>query len=118
MLILPLDSFIPYDPLLFSDWPQVAALLVIILGLILWKYLGELVKNTRDVKNTLTTNNGGSHVKDQFDRLESDVKSLTASVKTLEVSLGQHITWSEDYVKDNERKLKQLSIGRRIFFWH
>lgn len=114
MYKLPLETWNPLD---FSRWEQVAALLIIVVGGIIWRYLYRLEKlaqqnqliaqEARDiaeqgkvvaqegkvladearsssaaVRETLTTNNSGSHLKDQFDRLEDKVDALIELIES------------------------------------
>lgn len=98
------------DPLAFDSWVQVAALAVLVLGAIFYKKLDSKAKSTQEdvakIVSTLTTNNSGSHIKDQLDRIETEQKSQA-------LTLSEHIKWSEEFVSgrfaDVEDALEQYS---------
>jgi flagellar motor component MotA len=81
----------PIDPLAFDNMFQIFALLIIVVGGIAFKWLGDKTKQGNEdvakVLSTLTTNNSGSHIKDQLDRLESGMKASTTA-------LEEHIKWA------------------------
>ena len=73
--MIPLETAV--DPLAFESWEQITALLIIVTGGIAWKWLSSMSSHQKatgetvdQIKSTLTTNNGGSHIKDQLDRIE------------------------------------------------
>lgn len=117
--MIPLETAI--DPLSFENWIQIAALLIIVSGGITWKWLstvGAKQKETGDtvdeIKKTLTTNNGGSHIKDQLDRIEK-VQARQAELMAADSQkLADHITWSEGYVRETKELLDQLPCQERM----
>lgn len=94
---------LPIDPLAFTDPIQLAALAILVVGYLLYRWINTLraetaavaedVKATRD---TLTTNNSGSHVKDSLDRIETSLGALTATVAGIDARL----TEVEDEITD------------------
>lgn len=92
--MLPLDGVGDYVDitLIVNPW-QAVVVTAAIFALLIWPGLSARQSSKR-VEGTLTTNNGGSSVKDQLDRVE---KSLT-----------DHITWSEGYVAETAAKLSAL----------
>lgn len=70
----------PTDPLVdistVLTWPQATVAVFMILCVLVVPQIGAWIQARRsasavnDVKKTLTTNNGGSHVKDSLDRIE------------------------------------------------
>ena len=115
----PLETAI--DPLAFDSWVQIAALLIIISGGVTWKWLstvGAQQKETGDtvdeIKKTLTTNNGGSHIKDQLDRIEKVQAEQAKLMAADSQKLADHLTWSEDYVKETKELLDQLPCQERV----
>lgn len=117
----PLETAI--DPLSFKSWIQIAALLIIVSGGITWKWLstfGAKQKETGDmvdeIKKTLTTSNGGSHIKDQLDRIEHVQLEQAKLMAADSQKLLDHLIWSEGYVKETKKLLEalpcELKIGR------
>ncbi|NGN92643.1 hypothetical protein G5C66_07815 [Nocardioides sp. KC13] len=72
-----------------STWMQVVVVIAVLgyLAFKAWLDSGR-TKQTNDavtaLEATLTTNNGGSHVKDQLDRIEASVGDLAERVTVLE----------------------------------
>lgn len=73
-----------------ATWPQAIVAVALIVGVLFVPQLGAYVQARRsasavnDVRQTLTTNNGGSHVKDSLDRIEVALSALTGRVDALE----------------------------------
>ena len=115
----PLETGV--DPLAFDNWVQIAALLIIISGGITWKWLstvGAKQKETGDtvdeIKKTLTTNNGSSHIKDQLDRIEKIQLEQAKLMAADSQKLVDHIIWSEGYVKDVTDRMDGLTCQQRV----
>ena len=120
----PLETAI--DPLSFKSWIQIAALLIIVSGGITWKWLstmdvkqketGEMVD---EIKKTLTTTNGGSHIKDQLDRIEKIQLEQAKLMAADSQKLLDHLVWSDVYVRETKELLEslpcELKIGRHYF---
>lgn len=72
---MPADDLVDVTAVL--TWPQAVVAVVLILAVLVWPTIAGWVQARRaasavnDVKRTLTTNNGGSHVKDSLDRIEA-----------------------------------------------
>ena len=122
--MIPLETSI--DPLAFDSWVQIAALMIIISGGVTWKWLsivGAKQQETGDtvdeIKKTLTTNNGGSHIKDQLDRIEKVQAEQAKLMAADSQKLDDHLAWSEGYVKETKELLEslpcELKIGRHYF---
>ena len=69
-----------YDPLSFARWEQVAALLIIVLGFLGWKFISDMNKTLNKTKEiaentekSLHETNGGHNVKDQLNKLENSL---------------------------------------------
>lgn len=97
-----------YDPLAFQSWPQVTALLILVAGFVIVKWLGtlkEAQKQTGEkvdkLVTTVTMPNGGSSVKDQLNRLE-------AGQKDLKEKFDGHVAWSQSYVAEAEERIATL----------
>ena len=122
--MIPLDS--GFDPLAFESWEQITALLIIVTGGIVWKWLSSMSsrqKETGDtvdeIKSTLTTNNGGGHIKDQLDRIEKVQLEQAKLMAADSQKLLDHLIWSESYVNETKELLEslpcELKIGRHYF---
>lgn len=115
----PLETAI--DPLSFESWIQIAALLIIVSGGVTWKWLStvgakqkETGETVDEIKKTLTTNNGGSHIKDQLDRIEM-VQARQAELMAADSQkLSDHMEWSAEYVRNTEERLDGLYCQQRI----
>ena len=122
--MIPLETAV--DPLAFESWEQITALLIIVTGGIVWKWLSSMSsrqKETGDtvdeIKSTLTTNNGGGHIKDQLDRIEKVQLEQAKLMAADSQKLLDHLIWSESYVKETKELLEslpcELKIGRHYF---
>ena len=118
--MIPLETGV--DPLAFDNWVQIAALLIIISGGITWKWLstvGARQKETGDtvdeIKKTLTTSNGGSHIKDQLDRIEKVQLEQAKLMAADSQKLLDHIVWSEGCVKDTTDRIDGLTCQQRVW---
>ena len=117
--MIPLESTL--DPLSFESWIQIAALLILVSGGITWKWLstmdvkqketGEMVD---EIKKTLTTNNGSSHVKDQLDRIEKIQSEQAKLMAADSQKLIDYISWSEGYVREAKEALDRLPCQERV----
>lgn len=96
--MLPLDGLNDYIDItaIVNPW-QALVVCLLVFALLIWPQLSAR-QTVRRIETTLTTNNGGSTVKDQMDRLEK--------------KLGEHIEWSEGYVKDTSERLDALEESR------
>ena len=123
-MLAPLETGI--DPLSFESWIQIAALLIIVSGGITWKWLStvgakqkETGETVDEIKKTLTTNNGSSHIKDQLDRIENIQRKQAELMAADSQKLADHLAWSEGYVKETKELLEslpcELKIGRHYF---
>ena len=117
--MIPLESTL--DPLSFESWIQIAALFIIVSGGITWKWLstvGEKQKETGEtvdeIKKTLTTNNGGSHIKDQLDRIEEVQLEQAKLMAADSQKLSDHMEWSAEYVRNTEGRLDGLYCQQRV----
>ena len=122
--MIPLETAV--DPLSFENWIQIAALLIIVSGGITWKWLStvgakqkETGETVDEIKKTLTTTNGGSHIKDQLDRIEKVQLEQAKLMAADSQKLLDHLAWSEDYVKETKELLEslpcELKIGQHYF---
>ncbi len=115
----PLETAI--DPLSFENWIQIAALLIIVSGGVTWKWLStvgakqkETGETVDEIKKTLTASNGGSHIKDQLDRIEK-VQARQAELMAADSQkLADHLAWSEGYVKETREQLDSLPCQVRV----
>ena len=115
----PLETGI--DPLAFESWVQIAALVIIVTAGLLWRWIGMIGdqqkatgETVEQIKNTLTTNNGGSHIKDQLDRIE-DVQRKQAELMAADSQrLSDHLEWSATFVRDTNDRLNQLPWQPRV----
>lgn len=117
--MIPLESGV--DPLAFESWVQIAALLIIVSGGITFKWLGTIsskAKDTSDVvdeiKKTLTTTNGGSHIKDQLNRIEEIQRKQAEMMAADSQKLTDHIDWSTSYVQETKQMLDQLPCQEKV----
>lgn len=103
MLPLPLEGVGDYVDLnlIVNPWQAVVACVVIFAVLI---YPSMSARQTvRRVEKTLTTNNGGSTVKDQNDRIERTLADLGKK-------LDEHVEWSATYVKETEARMNERAV--------
>ncbi len=77
--------------LIVNPW-QAVVVVVVVFALFIWPSI-QAQRSARRIETTLTTNNGGGHVKDQMDRIEK--------------KLDDHLTWSDGFVADIEQRLAQ-----------
>ncbi len=117
--MIPLETAV--DPLSFENWIQIAALLILVTGGVTWKWLstmGAKQKETGatvdDIKKTLTTNNGGGHIKDQLDRIEKVQAEQAKLMAADSQKLSDHMEWSAGYVKETKEMLAQLPCQQRV----
>lgn len=117
--MIPLESGV--DPLAFESWVQIAALLIIVSGGITFKWLGTIsskAKDTSDVvdeiKKTLTTTNGGSHIKDQLNRIEEIQHKQAEMMAADSQKLLDHIDWSTTYAQETKAMLDQLPCQQKV----
>lgn len=78
------------NPTLIVSWPQAVVALGVIVALSIvpavlgWLNTRQARATSQRVEDTLTTNNGGSHVKDSLDRIETGLSLLGTRVTRLE----------------------------------
>ena len=115
----PLETAI--DPLSFESWIQIAALLIIVSGGVTWKWLStvgakqkETGETVDEIKKTLTTSNGGSHIKDQLDRIEKVQLEQAKLMAADSQQLLDHLRWSEAYVKETKERLEGLPCELKV----
>jgi flagellar motor component MotA len=89
------------DPLAFTNWVQVAALFIIVAGGVVVMWMRNFRATTKDtnekmtkVADSLFTNNGGSHIKDQLDRLEQ--------------GHAEHLSWSREFAEEQKQMHEKL----------
>ena len=122
--MIPLETSI--DPLAFDSWVQIAALMILVSGGITWKWLSSVQNQQKEtgetvdqIKRTLTTNNNGSHIKDQLDRIEKVQFEQAKLMAVDSQKLDDHLIWSENYVNETKELLEslpcELKIGRHYF---
>lgn len=117
--MIPLES--GFDPLAFESWEQITALLIIVTGGIVWKWLSSMSSRQKatgetvdQIKSTLTTNNGGSHIKDQLDRIEEIQRKQALLLAADSQKLTDHMAWSESYVRETKDILDRLPCQERV----
>ena len=117
--MIPLES--GFDPLAFESWEQITALLIIVTGGIIWKWLSAMNSRQKatgetvdQIKSTLTTNNGGSHIKDQLDRIEEIQRKQAEMMAADSQKLLDHIDWSTGYVQEAKLLLDQLPCQQKV----
>lgn len=88
----------PIDPNTFDTWTAVAALFILVAGAVAMKWLSTVKSESSanaekldTVVSTLTTNNSGSHIKDQLDRFEGVQKAQNAAMTEIARKLDQHL---------------------------
>ena len=82
-----------------NPW-QAIVVVVIVFALLIWQ-ARSASQSAKRVERTLTTNNGGSTVKDANDRIERTLEQITET-------LNSHIKWSEEYVKEAAERVEAL----------
>lgn len=55
-----------------DTWPRAAVMITFVAAFVILRWLKSTKSDVKEIKNTLTNNNGGSHVKDSLDRIEAD----------------------------------------------
>lgn len=55
-----------------DTWPRAAVMCTAIAAFVILRIQKKTREDVKDIKKTLVTNNGGSHVKDALDRIEAD----------------------------------------------
>jgi len=110
------------DPLAFDDWIQVAALAILALTGLAWRYLSVINSNAKatsevvsKIDASLSTNNGGSHVKDSLDRLEevnAEIIKHQAEIKATQAehgaTLATHVQWSDGFAAEQKEMHDKL----------
>ena len=110
------------DPLAFESWVQVCALLILVVGGLGWRYMSVINSNAKatseivtKIDNSLSTNNSGSHIKDQLDRLEETNAEIIANQSVIthnqaEIIKAQdsHLAWSKDFDAKQQEMHKAL----------
>ena len=83
-----------------NGW-QALVVCVFLVAVLVWPGVQSVLTNKKikEVKKTLTTNNGGSTVKDQNDRIEK--------------KLDDHLEWSENFVRTVDERLLVIERSRR-----
>ena len=90
--------------LIVNPWQAIVAC-VVIFAVLIWPQMSAR-QTIKKVEKTLTTNNGGSTVKDQMDRIEKVQAEQGAK-------LDDHVKWSEDYVRDTGDRLTKLETPKK-----
>lgn len=75
----------PIDPSAITTWKGVVVAALLLAPTLLTAWGNRSVKN---VEKTLTTNNGGSHIKDSLDRIEARQVTQEKRLDTLEASVS------------------------------
>lgn len=99
---MPLEGLNDYVDLnvIVNPW-QALVVMVLIFAVMIWPGISAS-QTTRRIEHTLTTNNGGSTIKDAVDRIER-VQAEHGK------KLDDHVEWSAGYVKENEARLDGLA---------
>ncbi|MFT3971689.1 MAG: hypothetical protein QM695_15795 [Micropruina sp.] len=92
--------------LIVNPWQAIVAV-VIVFALFMWPSI-QARQSARRIETTLTTNNGGGHVKDQMDRIEAELHSVAKTQKSTDKKLADHLAWSDGFVQDIGGRIKQL----------
>jgi hypothetical protein len=71
------------SPIEVTNWPQVAALALLLAAFVIIPTVINYLSN-RPVKRTLTTNNGGSTMKDVIERIDRRLAKIEAAPTTEE----------------------------------
>ena len=91
---------------------QALVVVVLAFALLIWPGMSAR-QTTRDIKRTLTENNGGSSVKDSLDAIKRTQEEHGRK-------LAEHVDWSEGYVRDVGERIGALEEctkrQRRTFF--
>jgi hypothetical protein len=69
------------SPIEVTNWPQVAALALLLTAFVILPAVINYLMN-RPVKRTLTTNNGGSTMKDVIERIDKRLATIEAAAPT------------------------------------
>lgn len=103
-MLVPLEGIGDYVDItaVVNGW-QALVIIVLVFAVLIWPGIISMLnrRSMKDIKKTLTENNGGSSVKDQMDRIEK-VQGEQGK------KLTEHIDWSEGYVKDVGIRLEKL----------
>lgn len=94
-----LDDYVDITAII-NPW-QALVVCVFFLAVIVWPGIQSILTNrkVKEVQKTLTTNNGGSTVKDQNDRIEK--------------KLDDHLEWSENFVRNVDERLLVIEREHR-----
>lgn len=75
-----------------DTWPRAAVMITAIVAFVILRRSKTTRDDVKTIKKTLTSNNGGSHIKDALDRIEADqqkqieqLNGLATRVTSLEV---------------------------------
>lgn len=71
------------SPIEVTNWPQVAALALLLAAFVILPAVINYLMN-RPVKRTLTTNNGGSTMKDVIERIDKRLAEIEGAATTEE----------------------------------
>lgn len=100
--MIPLEGLDDYVDItaIINPW-QALVVCVFFLAVIVWPGVQSILTNkkVKEVQKTLTTNNGGSTVKDQNDRIEK--------------KLDDHLEWSENFVRNVDERLLVIEREHR-----
>jgi len=110
------------DPLAFENWVQITALLILVVGGLGWRYMSVISTNAKatsavvnKIDASLSTNNSGSHIKDQLDRLEENQAVITHNqaeiIKTQTeqgTTLTSHVQWSDSFAAEQKAMHEKL----------
>ncbi|MBK7823559.1 MAG: hypothetical protein IPJ61_21470 [Tessaracoccus sp.] len=103
-MLVPLEGIGDYVDItaVVNGW-QALVIIVLVFAVLIWPGIISMLnrRSMKDIKKTLTENNGGSSVKDALD-------SIKAVQATQGKKLEDHINWSEGYVKDVGVRLEKL----------
>lgn len=102
--MLPLEGISDYVDItsVVNPW-QALIVVVFIFAVLIWPSMSAM-NSVKRVEKTLTSNNGGSSVKDAMDRIEQTQADHSKKLETLD----EHIEWSAAYVKENDALLASL----------
>ena len=107
-----------YDPLSFARWEQVAALLIIVVGFLGWKFISDMNKTLNKTKEiaentekSLHETNGGHNVKDQLNKLENsllEVKAILGKVITKQDVMAVKVEETSEAIEKNKSAFKHM----------
>ena len=103
--MLPLEGVGDFVDITLVQNPwQALVVVVVVFALLIWPTMSAR-QSVKRIEHTLTSNNGGSTVKDANDRIEKKLSDLGSK-------LDNHIEWSEGHVQETLDRLAALEEGQ------